>query len=249
MAAERKPPVGGSGLVSFVLTLLLVLLVVLPLTPSGITTVAGLPLRDFRGSRRIGVTSRASGVEILAPAADGSGNASSGTPPLPMAGIFGDLQSPAASGYSFFVRAMASLQPPMDYVAFLNGAVGMANGITVLAPSNAAFQVLGPYTGCLSNYTRSGPILATLLNHHMLYGTFPESALFDGRHYFTLANTHVGVTRNATGVYVEDARVVEPNKFAGYNGMVHGIDRVMFPPGITPSLFVICNQTGQGLAV
>ncbi|CAI7730013.1 unnamed protein product [Closterium sp. NIES-54] len=50
-------------------------------------------------------------------------------------------QSPAASDYSMFVQAMASLQPPMDYVAFLNGAVGMANGITILAPSNAAFQV------------------------------------------------------------------------------------------------------------
>ncbi|CAI7927375.1 unnamed protein product, partial [Closterium sp. NIES-54] len=143
--------------------------------------------------------------------------------------------SPAASDYSMFVQAMASLQPPMDYVAFLNGAVGMANGITILAPSNAAFQVLGPYTSCLANYTRSGPMLATLLNHHILYGNFPESALFDGRRYFTLANTNVLVTRAATGVTVEGTRVVEPNKFAGYNGIVHGIDRVLFPPGITSS--------------
>ncbi|CAI5470463.1 unnamed protein product [Closterium sp. Yama58-4] len=241
---------GRNRFVSFAMGFFLVLLVllVLPPNPSRVATVAAVPLRDFRGSRRIGVTTRASEVEVLAPAGDGSGNASSNTP-LPMAGIFGDLQSPAASSYSMFVQAMASLQPPMDYAAFLNGAVGMANGITILAPSNAAFQVLGPYTSCLANYSRSGPMLATLLNHHILYGNFPESALFDGQRYFTLANTNVLVTRTATGLTVDGAKVVEPNKFAGYNGVVHGIDRVLFPPGITPSLYTICNQTGQGLAV
>ncbi|CAI5964649.1 unnamed protein product [Closterium sp. NIES-65] len=270
MAACLNKLSGRNGFVSFAMALFLVLLLLaaLSLNPSGVTTVAAVPLRDFRGSRRIGVTTRASEVEILAPDAGGS---SSNNPPLPVAGIFGDLQSPAASSYSMFVQAMASLQPPMDYVAFLNGAVnspaasdysmfvqamaslqppmdyvaflngavGMANGITILAPSNAAFQVLGPYTSCLANYTRSGPMLATLLNHHILYGNFPVSALFDGRRYFTLANTNVLVTRAATGVTVEGARVVERNKFAGYNGVVHGIDRVLFPPGITPSVSVV----------
>jgi uncharacterized surface protein with fasciclin (FAS1) repeats len=97
---------------------------------------------------------------------------------------------------------------------------------TVFAPSNGAFTGVTP---------PSGPALSNLLTYHVISGQALTAAnvisLSNGNLIkVTMVNADsTFIKASSAGVFVNGIQVTRPNLEAK-NGIVHGIDRILFPP-------------------
>ena len=108
---------------------------------------------------------------------------------------------------------------------------------TLFAPTNAAFHLLDEdLLGCLSE-PRYQDVLQDVLMYHVADGEYSTEKLvndqvinmWDGQKM--LINIDDGtVVINANDNDNDNAKVVLPNVLAS-NGILHGIDRVLMPPG------------------
>jgi len=99
------------------------------------------------------------------------------------------------------------------------------NRHTVFAPTNAAFDALpaGTLETLLDDPTGE---LATILATHAVDGRVFSNQLSDQQVVTTLSGEEVTVTIDATGVFINNAQVIQTDVFTG-NGLIHVIDAVI----------------------
>lgn len=101
--------------------------------------------------------------------------------------------------------------------------------LTVFVPNNAAFQAIG---GNLANLTIQQ--ITSVLTYHVVAGSPPlySTNIMNGSSLQTLNGANVTVRVQGSNVFVNNARVIQPNVLVA-NGVVHVIDRVLNPGNST----------------
>jgi len=123
-----------------------------------------------------------------------------------------------------------------DYLALLiaTGAAGLTDLLhgegpyTLFAPDDAAFAALPP--GRLEELLAepSGD-LARIVEYHVVPGIVTAADMSDGEKLQTLEGSTITVTIDGDTIFVNDAKVVEPDITAA-NGVIHVIDAVLQLP-------------------
>jgi transforming growth factor-beta-induced protein len=98
-----------------------------------------------------------------------------------------------------------------------------SNQLTVFAPTDAAFAALGLYP----NNIASVPNLREILLYHVVAGKVYSTDLSNG-FVPTLNGAAVEINID-NGVFINDAEVIMAD-IKARNGVIHAIDKVMFPP-------------------
>ena len=131
-----------------------------------------------------------------------------------------------AAGLTHLVEALT--------IAGLADAVNTATGVTIFAPTNAAFDALGDW--------RNLPVetLVSVLTYHVVTATAYSTQLRNGQVAYTLQGTGINVAVSDTGVTVNNASVVLANALV-QNGVVHVIDQVLLPPTVDASKTLLQN--------
>lgn len=107
---------------------------------------------------------------------------------------------------------------------------------TVFAPTNEAFAAIPSET--LDAILADKELLTQILTYHVVSGEYPASAVAElpdvatGATVPTVEGQNLTITAGANGVTVNEANVVQPDVEAS-NGVVHVIDAVLLPPGVT----------------
>jgi len=102
--------------------------------------------------------------------------------------------------------------------------------ITVFAPDNAAFEAALKALGLTTEQLLADQATLTkVLQYHVVDGKVDSKSLKEGD-VTTKAGAPVKVSL-ANGAMINDAKVVVPDVMA-CNGVVHGIDKVLVPPGV-----------------
>lgn len=106
-----------------------------------------------------------------------------------------------------------------------------AGPFTVFAPTNEAFAKLDP---ALLNklLTTDVSTLKDILLYHVVAGQVMSSQLQDGQTIMTVQGAELKVTLNASGAFINGAKVVIPDVLA-CNGVIHVIDTVLIPPTLS----------------
>ncbi len=102
--------------------------------------------------------------------------------------------------------------------------------LTVFAPNNAAFIASG-FADVAAVNAAPEATLKSILEYHVL-GSVQKAgdiATGDNQEVTTLGGQKVYITKNATGVSVNGAKVTTAD-LAASNGIIHVIDRVLMPP-------------------
>ncbi len=115
--------------------------------------------------------------------------------------------------------------------AELDGTLSSSTGITVFAPTDAAFNLLpdGTVDALLQDPTGD---LAKILLYHVVGAEVPSTSLSDGQIATTLLGQNIDITIDANGVFINNAQVTVADIPAS-NGIVHVLDAVLLPPAST----------------
>lgn len=148
--------------------------------------------------------------------------------------------SEAASGDTIVDVAVAT--PDLSTLVTAVQTAGLAETLsgegpfTVFAPTNEAFAAIPAET--LDAILADQELLTQILTYHVVSGEYPASAVAElpdvatGAAVPTVEGQNVTITAGASGVTVNEANVVQPDVEAS-NGVVHVIDAVLLPPGVT----------------
>lgn len=98
---------------------------------------------------------------------------------------------------------------------------------TVFAPTNEAFDALPE--GTLEDLSENE--LADVLTYHVVEGEYMASDLENRETLTTVQSGILPVNTTDNEVTIGTANVVEPDIIAS-NGVIHGIDEVLLPPGL-----------------
>ena len=109
----------------------------------------------------------------------------------------------------------------------LDGYLSGPGPFTVFAPTDAAFNALGPVT--LLALLADLPQLTNILKHHVVADSVMSGMLSNGQLITTLFGADVTVTIGPSGVFIDNALVTVADIVAD-NGVVHVIDAVLLPP-------------------
>ncbi|MEA5452457.1 fasciclin domain-containing protein [Leptolyngbya sp. CCNP1308] len=117
--------------------------------------------------------------------------------------------------------------------ADLTETLSASGPVTVFAPTNEAFEALPEGTLDELLLPENQDLLRQVLTYHVLQDEVPASEVTTGE-VPTAAGTPVSIqVDEATGdVMVNEAMVVTPDIQAS-NGVIHAIDQVILPPGLT----------------
>ena len=114
---------------------------------------------------------------------------------------------------------------------------------TVFAPTDQAFADAGIDLSTFDT-DEENATLVDILTYHVVSGSVLSSDLTDGMTAAALNTDDLTFTVNSDGVKVNDANVVSAD-VAASNGIIHVIDKVLFPPADLPT----CDYTvGIGLS-
>lgn len=115
--------------------------------------------------------------------------------------------------------------------AGLENTLNQPGNLTVFAPTNAAFEALPATTREQLLRPENREQLRQVLTYHVIPQRLTSSEITPGS-----VNTEEGqplqIARNETGVTVNGNRVIQPDVIAS-NGVIHGIDQVLLPPGFS----------------
>jgi uncharacterized surface protein with fasciclin (FAS1) repeats len=112
--------------------------------------------------------------------------------------------------------------------AGLSDTLSSAGPFTVFAPQNTAFAALtDEQNAALQNDPNA---LRQVLNYHVVAGDMKADDLSTGS-LNSVEGSPLSVVVSGDSVKVNDAEVVDPNLLAS-NGVAHGIDAVLIPPGV-----------------
>ena len=97
--------------------------------------------------------------------------------------------------------------------------------ITIFAPSNEAFQALGP---AISQMTVSE--LSTVLDYHFLPQIVYSTGLTNGTKFLTAQGENITVLHSGNNIYLNSAQLLTTDILLA-NGVLHVIDNVLNPQG------------------
>lgn len=100
---------------------------------------------------------------------------------------------------------------------------------TIFAPTNEAFDNLSE--GMLTNLQNDNEGIVKLLNYHIVEGAYMPSDLGNVNSLTSLETGTLTVNATDNKVLIQDANVIEPDIIAN-NSIIHGIDKVLIPPGM-----------------
>ncbi|WAQ98219.1 POSTN-like protein [Mya arenaria] len=106
---------------------------------------------------------------------------------------------------------------------------------TLFAPTNLAFGRYSALNGIRPNMPNAQMIYHEVFKYHMVPGRRTSYNLHDGDKLFTLHNSQINITVDATGMMVDHAKVVEKD-IAASNGVIHAIDHIIFPTDLLQNL-------------
>lgn len=149
------------------------------------------------------------------------------------------VQVAEAGGLSYLLAAATKAELADDLSA------STAAGLTVFAPTNAAFNTLATQLGFADGPALVAALpkeaLASILSYHVLPTKKVASALVSGGatqdtiYPFEGAATKLNLT-TTSGVVIKDAALTDAKvttaDVAATNGVVHIIDKVLVPPGV-----------------
>ncbi|KAK3082778.1 hypothetical protein FSP39_005137 [Pinctada imbricata] len=103
------------------------------------------------------------------------------------------------------------------------------DGLTVFAPTNAAFQKLGHRV--LGNLAKNQALLKEILEYHVVPHTEYSKGLYNREFLRTLDKHHdvIRLHTSSSGVMVNNAHVTQAD-ISATNGVVHVIDHAIVPP-------------------
>jgi len=110
----------------------------------------------------------------------------------------------------------------------LDDAVAGAGPFTLFAPTDEAFAGLLGDLGISAGQLLQNPDLSNILLYHVLGSREGALQLLRARNAETLQGDDLRVRLQRLGVYVNNARVINPNVNAP-NGIIHTIDKVLLP--------------------
>lgn len=137
---------------------------------------------------------------------------------------------------------VAAATPDLSTLVTAVQAAGLAETLsgegpfTVFAPTNEAFAAIP--ADKLDAILADTELLTKILTYHVVSGEYPASAVAElpdvatGAAVPTVEGQDVTIVAGADGVRVNEANVVQPDVEAS-NGVVHVIDAVLLPPGVT----------------
>jgi len=137
---------------------------------------------------------------------------------------------------------VAAATPDLSTLVTAVQAAGLAETLsgegpfTVFAPTNEAFAAIP--ADKLDAILADTELLTKILTYHVVSGEYPASAVAElpdvatGAAVPTVEGQDVTIVAGADGVRVNDANVIQPDVEAS-NGVVHVIDAVLLPPGVT----------------
>lgn len=149
-----------------------------------------------------------------------------------------------ASSNSDFSTLVTALE-----VTGLDLTLSNASGVTVLAPTNAAFAKLGEDT--LNTLLADPDALANILRYHVIGSELNAVAVAQasGTLVATLNTQSVAVSQNSEGLFVNTSLVTTAD-IAAFNGVIHAIDTVIIPPSMeetdAPTLNIIETAQANG---
>merc|ERR1712238_168011 len=113
---------------------------------------------------------------------------------------------------------------------------------TVFAPSNPAFDKLGPeLLGCLLQPENLG-VLQEILSYHVTNGKVLAGELTNDQ-TIAMANGK-DITIIPGGVFINENSAVEMTDVLATNGVIHAIDNVLVPPDLdVPGFLETCQAT------
>jgi transforming growth factor-beta-induced protein len=114
----------------------------------------------------------------------------------------------------------------------LTEALNGSGPFTVFAPTDAAFDALN-LSGVSLPTDKAN--LTKILQYHVAAGSLMASGLSNGQSIMTLEGSPVTIIQNASGTYVNDAKIVTTD-LVGSNGVVHVIDAVLMPVDIVQAV-------------
>lgn len=101
---------------------------------------------------------------------------------------------------------------------------------TIFAPTDEAFAALPPETLDQLLQPENQEQLRQILSYHVVSGSLTSPDITSGE-LTTAAGEPIAIEANGGQVTVDGAQVVEPDLIAK-NGVIHGIDQVLLPPGV-----------------
>lgn len=104
---------------------------------------------------------------------------------------------------------------------------------TVFAPTNAAFEKTLADAGLTQDELLASPDLAAILTYHVLPGKVMAADITGALSPATVEGQPLAVTLDGSSVKVGPAATVQTADVAASNGVIHAIDAVLLPPGVT----------------
>jgi uncharacterized surface protein with fasciclin (FAS1) repeats len=144
--------------------------------------------------------------------------------------------SPGAAGSATLAQVLDSdasfstLKQAVE-AAGLQDQLAQSTPVTVLAPTNEAFDRLPDGTLDRLLLPENRETLRKVLTYHLIPGTVTSADITPGE-VSSAEGQPLTVARDANGVTVNGAKVVQPDISAS-NGVVHTIDQVLLPPDTT----------------
>jgi len=134
-----------------------------------------------------------------------------------------DIVATAQANADF--STLVELVVAADLVEALQG-----SGLTVFAPTNAAFEALGEETLATLALPENKQMLSDILSYHVVPGVVTADQLQDGAMVATLLDgEELTVTLDADGAQINDANVAMADILTS-NGIIHVVDKVIMVP-------------------
>lgn len=107
-----------------------------------------------------------------------------------------------------------------------------AGPFTVFAPTDAAFEELAA-TVDLAAIVADVDLLTSILSYHVVDGAVPASAVVEADAVTTLNGAEITVTVEGDTVSLNETVQVTTVDIEACNGVIHVIDAVLVPPGVS----------------
>ena len=138
--------------------------------------------------------------------------------------VVGTIVAPAFFNKDFSTLIAAVNAADEDILSVLLGNGPSDNGITLFAPTNAAFEAAGITT------LPDAATLSAVLKYHVLDGTVGSGDLPSGSADISTLGGDFYLSNVSSGVFINGSTQVVITDITGSNGVVHVIDRTLIPP-------------------
>ena len=151
--------------------------------------------------------------------------------------IVGTIVAPAYFNKDFSILIDAVLAADTDILSALLGN-GTGNGLTLFAPTNAAFAA----AGITDVNSQDAVLLYHVVDGTVMAADLPDSGIAAAE-VLTLGGS-IYVTNAGSGVFINGKTEVTATNIMGSNGVVHVIDRTLIPP--TQDIVEIVSEFAGG---